>query len=395
MPESVVFVLPDVMGGVANIVANLLAHRTPDEFRYHVVLTHNRLGVDARYNGRFEADSQQVVEYRLPIENLHAVIRRLYRALPPGGGVLVTNDLLELAMASVLDPGRTVMMLLHGDHAYYYDLAVRHERIVDVFVCYGRTMFDTLRARLPHREDSILHLPYGIALPRRRRQPSAGPLRLLFAGRLDHSQKGVCDLPLIDRSLARLDVPVRWTIVGAGPDEGRVREAWGHAPHVTWLGSVPNARVLDIAADHDVFVLPTRAEGYPVALVEAMSVGLVPVVSDLSSGVRELVERGVHGLLPPAGDVEAFAAAIASLHERRDRLDAMSAAARERIEREHDIRRRAADYQALFSRHRSLRRPRPADSPLPYGSRLDRPWIPNAAVKAVRTMVRRASGRSC
>ena len=391
--EPVVFVVPDKLGGAMNIVANLLAHRVPDGFSYHAVLTCNHLSDDTRFDRPLAADSQRTVEYRLPLENLHAVMRRLRNALPPGGGVLVASDVLELATASAMDLERTVMLLLHGDHEYYYDLAARHEAVVDAFVCYGRTMYETLRARLPYRADSIVHLPYGIPLPARTRRPHDGPLRLVFAGRIEHGQKGVLDLPAIDRALASRGVPVTWTIIGGGPDEGALRRAWGGAAQVAWAGVQPNAVVMEMAARHDVFVLPTRAEGFPVALVEAMAVGLVPVVSDLASGVREVIDPGVEGLTAPAGDIEAFAGAIASLHADRGRLERMSAAARQRAAAGHDIRTRVVEYQRLFARHRELRRPRQAGVTLPYGSRLDRPWLPNAAVKAVRTVVRRASGK--
>src|SRR5437867_2055597 len=176
-PESVVFVAPGVMGGVVSIIANLLAYREPDAFTYHVVLTREARSTDARFTGRLAADTQRVVPVSLGIENLHAVIRRVSRALPPGGGVLVTNDLVELATVSALDVNRTVMMLIHGDDPYYYDLAARHEDVIDVFICYGQVMFDTLRQRLPGRHASILHLPYGIPLPARTRTAARGPLR--------------------------------------------------------------------------------------------------------------------------------------------------------------------------------------------------------------------------
>ena len=391
--ESVTFVVPDKMGGMMNIVANLLAYRQPDAFSYHCIFTHNHLATDTRFAQPVAADTQQVVEYRLPVENLHTVIERLRRALPPQGGVLVTNDLLELAMASAVDLDRTVMMILHGDHDYYYDLAARHADVIDVFICYGRAMFDTLRRRLPDRTDSIVHLPYGIPLPSRTRLRTEGPLRLLFAGRLEHGQKGVFDLPQIDAALRDANVPVTWTLVGAGPDEALLRERWGVQPHVQWLGAQTTARVLEIAAEHDVFVLPTRAEGFPVALLEAMSVGLVPVVSDLRSGIRELVSDGIHGMLRPTGDITGFAEAIRVLHHDRARVDTMSDAARARVINEYDITARVRDYQDLFARHRELRRPRPATAKLPYGSRLDQPWIPNVAVKAVRSVVRRAAGK--
>ena len=77
-------------------------------------------------------------------------------------------------------------------------------------------------------------------------------------------------------------------------------------------GSLTNAETI-VLPDHDVFVLPTRRR-VPVALLEAMGSGVVPVVSDIDSGVPEVVTAGVTGLLPAVGDIEGFAAAIARLH---------------------------------------------------------------------------------
>jgi glycosyltransferase involved in cell wall biosynthesis len=351
------------------------------------------LSVDTRLGERLRADSVAKVEYALPVENLRAVLARLRRALPPGEGVLVANDWIELAMCSVHDPGRTVIQILHGDHDYYYDLAAGHEMVIDAWIAYGEVMHERLRARLPHRRDSMFLLPYGIPLPPRTRAAAPGPLRLLYLGRVEHGQKGVLYLPAIDARLAEQGVPVTWTVAGDGPDARTLRERWRGPSPIAWVGARPNREALTLLAEHDVIVLPSHAEGVPLTLVEGMAAGLVPVASDLASGVAELVEPGVTGCRVPVGDVQGFAAAIAGLHRDREGLEALSARARARARRDHDIRVRAPEYQALFARWRELRRPRPARVPLRYGSRLDRPWLPNAAVSAVRRARRALASR--
>jgi glycosyltransferase involved in cell wall biosynthesis len=389
---SVVYVLPDKMGGIASIVANLLAHRRPDGLGHHAVLTHNRPDGETRYGQALSADSQVVFEYSLPPENLRAVLRRLAASLPPGPGVLVSNDWIELAMLAVPEPGRTVIQILHGDHEYYYELARRHETLIDAFVTYGRVMDDALRRLLPHRQDVIFHLPYGVPVPERVRAAAPGPLRLLFCGRLLDQHKGVFDLPQIDARLRAAGVPVRWTVAGGGVDGPALRRRWDADGRVAWLGSQSHAEVQALLPEHDVFVLPTRAEGVPVALVEAMGAGLVPVVSDIPSGIGELVERERTGVLVPVRDVDGFAAAIAGLARDRDRLEAMSRRAREAVSASHDVRGRAEAYQALFARWAELKRPRPRRPTLHYGSRLDVPWLPNGAVVAARRAWRLLGG---
>ena len=215
------------MGGMMNIVANLLAHRQPDGFCYHAVLTHNHLRRDARFRRALAADTQTTVEYTLPIENLHAVMRRVARAIPPGGGVYVAGDLLDLAVASAHDVGRAVIYMLHGDTEYYYDLAARHDPIVHAYIAYSRRMYEQLLARLPHRAATIFHLPYGIPLPPAAGVPAAGPLRVDLLRPPRAGQKGVFDLPEIDRALQAQGLEVSWTVIGAGPDEAAPANAVG------------------------------------------------------------------------------------------------------------------------------------------------------------------------
>jgi glycosyltransferase involved in cell wall biosynthesis len=315
-------------------------------------------------------------------------MRRLAHAVPAGPGVYVAGDLLDLATASVHDFGRAVIYMLHGDSDYYYGLAVKHDAIVHAFIAYSRRMYDQLIERLPHRADTIFHLPYGIPLPACVPRAKHGRLRLTFAGRLEQRQKGVFDLPEIDRALAAQGVAVEWTIAGAGPDEIELKRRWAFNPEVRWLGALSNADVLAMYAAEDVFVLPTRVEGFPVALVEAMGAGVVPVVSDIESGVPEVVLSALTGERPPVGDVRAFAQAIAALDGDRPRLAAMSAAGRRSIAERFDIRDRIAGYEALYARWRELYRPLAAGRHLQYGSRLDQPWIPNAVVRLVRSATR-------
>jgi glycosyltransferase involved in cell wall biosynthesis len=379
---SVVYVTPDKVGGVTTIIANLLQYRQPDAFEHRVVFTDNRLTTETRFHGVLAADAQCTFRYAMPLENMHVVARRLQATIGGGPGVLVCNDFVEMLLLSLIDPSRTVFQILHGDYDYYYDLAAIHEPLVHGFIAYSKTVYDTLCARLPHRRDSIFWLPYGIPMPARTRSAVEGPLRLLFVGRLDEA-KGVFDLPLIDRALRDRGVKAVWTAIGDGPARDALAAAWPDASDVRWTHSATPAEVVAACADNDVFVLPSLAEGLSVAMIEAMSAGLVPVVSDLRS-MTEVIEQGRTGYLAPVHDVDGFVDAIATLARDRDRLESMSRAAREVAVERFEARARVPAYQALYARWRELYRPRPDHIVVPYGSRLDQPWIPNAAVYAVR-----------
>jgi glycosyltransferase involved in cell wall biosynthesis len=377
--------MPDKVGGVMTIIENLLRFRRPDEVCYRAVLTFNRNDPDTRFTGVLAAP-QIAFEHSLPAENIHAVARRLCAAIGSGPGVVVCNDALELMTIALVDPGpQTIIQILHGDYDYYYDLAAAHEPLIHAFVAYSRRVYDNLVARLPHRRESIFWLPYGVSLPERVRTASAGPLRLIYAGRLDDAKR-VLDLPDIDEALRARGTNARWTVIGNGPLADRLWAKWERSPRVSWISSASSADVVSACADHDVFVLPSRAEGLSVATVEAMSAGVVPVVTRLPS-MAEIIEDEQTGIAVDVGDAGAFADAIAGLDRDRARLERTSAAASALVARRFDIRERAAAYQDLYAR-RDLYRPRPAVAPVSYGSRLDKSWIPNPFVRLIRSTLR-------
>jgi glycosyltransferase involved in cell wall biosynthesis len=382
--ESVLYVLPGKMGGVVTNLANLQGHCTRDEYHQQTILTYNELERDTLFQGEMGSEYQFRFVHALPLENLHSVLRRFHKLVPSGGGVLVSSDWLELAWVNAYGTERAVFQILHGDFDYYYDLALRHDEVVDVFIACSRLIYEKLTELLPHRKGSIHHVPYGVPISGETRQPSNGGLRVLYAGRLEQGQKRVLDLPRIDRALRRRNVNVRWTIAGGGPDEEALRAGWTDGDQITWAGVLSNRAVVELMTEHDVLLLPSESEGLPLALLEAMGVGLVPVVSDIPSGVRELVAAGRTGLLAPVGDVEAFADGIAMLDADRRRLEAMSANARHLIAERFHVRRQAAAYEDLYKKWRDLRRPKRGRSKPGYGSRLDQPWIPNAVVRFIR-----------
>jgi glycosyltransferase involved in cell wall biosynthesis len=84
------------------------------------------------------------------------------------------------------------------------------------------------------------------------------------------------------------------------------------ARHVHLLGPVPHAHVEQLCRASDFYVSASRREGSGYALIEALSCGAVPVVSDIPS-FRALTDGGAIGALAAPGDAAAFAAAIRSL----------------------------------------------------------------------------------
>lgn len=105
-------------------------------------------------------------------------------------------------------------------------------------------------------------------------------------------------------------VRLRVVIAGSGPRESELRDlidAEGVGGSLQLLGY--RSDVLDLLAAADVFVMPSRSEGMPMAMIEAMLAGL-PVVASRIGGIPELIPDDQHGLLVPSEDPGALAAAL-------------------------------------------------------------------------------------
>ena len=305
-------------GGAEHSLGHLLAH-LPDDVEVHVVGPHPDLVhwlAARRAEARPHVSRGLVATSRL-LHRLRPDVVHVNRHSPwacaaetaaaltlPGARVTVV-DQLPLRTVALPELLRTRALTARVDAAVAVGEA--SARRVEDFYALGR--------------GSVRSIPNGVPDPGLRvRHPHDGPLRVLAVGRLDRV-KGH-DV-LLD---ALVGVPgVVLTVLG----EGGCRRAL--EKQVADLGLAD--RVLlpgwseDVAAElavHDALVLPSRTEGWPLTIVEAMLAGL-PVVATPVGSVGEAVADGETGLLVQPDDPAALAAALGRLRD--------DAALRERLGR--------------------------------------------------------------
>lgn len=142
---------------------------------------------------------------------------------------------------------------------------------------------------------------------RRRLGVGSGDLAFLYHGRLVPG-KGL--ETLVDAFAALREQDAYLLIVGDGPLRSILERRLADA-HVRGrcVGRVPHTDIWDFLAAADVSVLPSSSEGSPLAIFEAMSMGL-PVLAADAPGLRDFVHEGENGLLVPAEDAQSLAEAM-------------------------------------------------------------------------------------
>jgi glycosyltransferase involved in cell wall biosynthesis len=266
-----------------------------------------------------------------------AALRRLMRETGSQIVVSFITPLNMLAIAAAFGLGRYVIVCERNDPTRQFHDAIWRVlrtllyRFADRVTANSRGALDALGRVVPHRKLAFLPNPppFGGKQIEQVRRMSV----VLSVGRLTY-QKGH-DV-LIDAFAQIASRTVGWTVTIAGDGElkselaARAR-ARSIEDRVHLVGVVPDPVPLFQSAA--IFVLPSRYEGMPNALVEAMTCGLPVVVTDSSPGPLELLRHGINGLVVPGDNAPAMAEAIERLIRDATLRDRLGQAARASVTR--------------------------------------------------------------
>lgn len=233
----------------------------------------------------------------------------------------------------------------------------------DRFLAGCSAVADLLADRHGVDRDRIDLVPYGVALDPPEHEPGGGldleeaSLQVdadactVVAAAVPDRRKGP-DLFVHLAAAARRSRPdVAWAFrwIGATDDDPRLADAvedralLGADDLVRFLPATPRLRALLAAAD--IFVLPSREDAFPLAVLEASLAGL-PILCFDTGGIGVLV-GGDAGAVVAFPEVEAMADVLADWHDRPDHRRRLGATGRDRVRAEHDVRRHASAVRRL------------------------------------------------
>ena len=188
-------------------------------------------------------------------------------------------------------------------------------RIATHHVAVSEAVRDTVLKSAPWLKRDVAVIYNGVdvagidAAPRADLSLPAGAIAVGFVGHFE-MRKGILDFAPAWQRVSEAVPNAHAVIVGEGKREADFRAAVRGAPRVHWLGFRPD--VPSIMKALDIFVVPSRFEGFGLVIAEAMA-ARAAVVAYNSSNMPEIIRDEVDGILVRVGDIASLAAAVIRL----------------------------------------------------------------------------------
>ncbi len=214
---------------------------------------------------------------------------------------------------------------------------------------------------------AVEQIPSPVEIPPASVRYQGGEFRILYSGRMVERQKRAT---LTARSLCKLSEAnegVFCTMYGHGPDFAKVEEVvanQGFPPGLRLAGRVPSTEMPNELMRHHCIVLFSEYEGLPLAMMEAMAAGLVPIGYRGCHGIEELIVHEQTGLLLDNPEKE-LPAAVHRLRDDPEFHAFLSRNARKKIKNLAALERVADKWISLFERTKGSEGPqKPLSNPL-------------------------------
>lgn len=246
-------------------------------------------------------------------------------------------DFYHASVCPTLSDDILIIGIVHSDDEIHYEQTKRLGRFWNAIVTVSNNIYDNVKNFDQYNNDKLFNIDYGVHIAYEKPVKNIdlnSPIRLVYSGRLNQSQKRVLDIPKIMQKLYDKKVNFEFNIIGNGGDGKEFLnkcESFIRLGLCKYHGILSNTDVLNVLKNSDLFILTSEFEGKPLALLEAMGQGCVPIVTDIKSGIPELIDHGHNGFKVPVGDIDQFSLYIEKLYKDKTNIEQLSSNAYEKV----------------------------------------------------------------
>lgn len=252
------------------------------------------------------------------------------------------------ALVKRLHPDKLkIISVIHNDNTSLFEAHMLMSQYIDAIFCVSRQIKEHMcyLYKFDYKKYFFKEQPIAVdenLLPRHKRK---GVLRIGYAGRLVKQQKRADLLIKLIQSMEEKKINYHFQIAGEGECMNIIQNYIMHNKiemKVQLLGRVAKSKMPQFWKQQDIFINISEYEGTSLSMLEAMSYGCVPVVTDVS-GVKEFIDHEVNGFICNIGDFSQMTEYIDQLSHDRDALALFGNRSRERVKEKCNIQ-EYADY---------------------------------------------------
>ncbi|HMJ73722.1 MAG TPA: glycosyltransferase family 4 protein [Solirubrobacterales bacterium] len=272
--------------------------------------------------------------------------------------LFMAYDFLANSAAAALTESVGIVTWVQADDRDYYEQVYRLGRYCNAVICVSEVLRDRVAEMNPviGEHTRVIHnssvRQEDVA---RRRARKGDKMRLVYTGRLVQYQKRILDFIDLAQALDRTGVPYEITLIGTFSAHDGTRDQFERlgAPHIAdgrinLAGRMRREEIMEVLTAQDFFVLLSDFEGLPLALVEAMARGCVPVTAQSPSGIPEIVTSGENGYIVEGRNYDAWAALLTELWQDPRAQIELSRKARATIRERFTVERIGAQFDQAF-----------------------------------------------
>lgn len=253
-----------------------------------------------------------------------------------------------------LRPDIRVVVSIHSITPSALKIALSYKERTSMFVAISWEVQRKLYKQLPKSYHSKIKLITNALdtaqYPVKQQEPHTGKVRIVFFGRIEDYTKGCDKIPQIAKKLKEMNLDFIWDFYGyfhwgyekrfyAYNKKYRVEDV------ISYKRCLQPNEIASVVSQYDIMVMPSNHEGFGLALIEAMSMGLACVASLIPHVTDMIVEHGKEGLLCERNNISQFADSIYQLAIDPNLRAQMGQAAHEKVATYFSLEKQGEDYK--------------------------------------------------
>ncbi len=217
--------------------------------------------------------------------------------------------------------------VIHGDEKIYYDNAMLFNSYYDHIINVSNYIFEQLNKKNIFPANRLSIIKYGVDIAKEYKHSFEKKIKIVYFGRIVEEQKRISRMVKIIKKLNSLNIDYKWTFIGDGSEVMFLKTRLSKeiaSNRVQLLNAMSVEEIKSYIYLQDIYILTSDYEGLPLAILEAMGCGCIPVVNNIRSGIPEVIEHGKTGYIVDDCNINTYVEYIKDLYENIDLRKSMS-----------------------------------------------------------------------